>query len=56
MQKFLTRKAIVAFALPFVGALGAAMSDGNLTLPEAITALGFGLVTGATVYRVPNAE
>lgn len=49
------RKAVLAFVLPFIGSLGATMSDGNLTGPEVIVSLGVGLVTGCTVYKVPNA-
>lgn len=49
------RKAILAYVLPFIGALGASMSDGDVTGPEVIVSLGVGLVTGTAVYRVPNA-
>jgi hypothetical protein len=49
------RKAYTAAAVAFVGGLGLALADGNLTGPEALVATGLGLVAGAAVYRVPNA-
>lgn len=48
------RKAVLAYVLPFVGALGGAMADGDITRPEVVVAVGVGLVTGTAVYRVPN--
>jgi hypothetical protein len=48
------RKAIAAAGFGLVGALGAAMVDGNLTTAEVVTALGVGLVAGAGVYAIPN--
>lgn len=48
------RKAIVAFIVPLVAALGAAMQDGGLTGKETIAAVGLALVTAAAVYQVPN--
>ncbi len=48
------RKAVLAYVLPFVGALGGAMADGDVTRPEVVVAIGVGLVTGTAVYRVPN--
>lgn len=48
------RKAVLAYVLPFVGALGGAMADGDVTRPEVVVAVGVGLVTGTAVYRVPN--
>lgn len=50
------RKAILAYVLPFVGAIGAAMSDGSPTKVEIVAAIGIALVTGTTVYAVPNAQ
>lgn len=50
------RKAALAFAVPLIGALGASMQDGNLTLNEAVASLGLALVTGIAVYGTPNAE
>lgn len=50
------RKALLAYVLPFVGALGASMSDGDVTGPEVIVSIGVGLVTGTAVYSVPNAR
>lgn len=50
------RKALLAAGFTAAGALGAAMLDGNLTTGEGIIAAGMGLVAGAAVYRVPNAE
>jgi hypothetical protein len=49
------RKAVLAYALPLLGAAGALMADGDFTGPEAIMSLGVGLVTGTAVYKVPNA-
>lgn len=49
------RKAVLAFVLPGLGALGASMSDGNLTVGECVIAAGVALVSGVTVYSVPNA-
>lgn len=50
------RKALLAAGFASTAALGAAMLDGNLTGPEAIVSAGMGLVAGAAVYRVPNAD
>lgn len=57
MQKYLAtiRKALVAAGFAFIGALGLAMLDSNLTGGETIFAIGTGLVAGAATYRVPNA-
>lgn len=51
----LIRKAITAAGFAGVAALGAAMLDGDLTRAEGVVALGMALVTGAAVYRIPNA-
>lgn len=48
------RKAIAAYVLPLVGAIGTALSDGHATTVEIWAAIGVALVTGTTVYRVPN--
>lgn len=48
------RKAVLGFLVPFVGALGLAMIDGDLTTPEAITSVGIGLATSAGVYKIRN--
>lgn len=48
------RKAVLAYVLPFLGALGGACADGNVTAPEVVVAIGVGLVTGTAVYQVPN--
>lgn len=50
------RKALLAAAFAAVAAVGAAMLDGDLTAAEGIISAGMGLVAGAAVYRVPNAE
>ena len=49
-------KAVVAFALPALAAAGASMLDGDLTNAELVIAAGTGLVTGAAVYGVKNAN
>lgn len=54
MKKF--RKALVAAAVALVAALGIALSDGDLSVAEALIALGAGLTGAAATYRVPNAE
>ena len=46
------RKAIAAAVFAGVGALGAAMLDGDLTRAEAIIATGTALVAGAGTYAV----
>jgi hypothetical protein len=48
------RKAIIATAGAAAAGIGAAMTDGNLTLPEVITAAGAALVFGFAAWRVPN--
>lgn len=50
------RKAIIAALGAAAAGTGAAMLDGNLTGPEAITAIGAGLVFGFAAWRVPNAD
>ena len=50
------RKAVTAAGFAAAAALGAAMLDGDLTKAETIVSAGMGLVAGAAVYRVPNAE
>lgn len=50
------RKAVVAGAFALVAALGLAMSDGDITLAEAIASTGAGLIAGAATYSVPNAR
>lgn len=49
------RKALVAGAFAAAAALGGAMLDGDLTVPECIVSAGMGLVAGAATWRVPNA-
>jgi hypothetical protein len=50
------RKAVVAGVVAGVGALGAAMLDGDLTSTEAIASAGIGLGALAATYAVPNAR
>lgn len=50
------RKAVLAAGFASAAALGGAMLDGDLTRPECLIAAGMGLVAGAAVYRIPNAE
>ena len=50
------RKALTAAGFAAAAALGAAMLDGDLTGPEAIVSAGMGLIAGAAVYKVPNAD
>lgn len=48
-------KAIAATAAATAAAgLGNAMADGNITGPEALAALGLGLVAGSAVYLSPR--
>lgn len=47
-------KAVTAAVLALAGALGAALLDGNLTVPELLAALGAGLVAGGGTYQVEN--
>lgn len=49
------RKALVAAGFTAAAALGGAMLDGSLTVPECIVSAGMGLVAGAATWRVPNA-
>lgn len=48
------RKAVGGFLASLIGALGAAMLDGDLTRVETVGALGVGLVTVASVYIPRN--
>jgi len=50
------RKALIGAGFAAAAALGAAMLDGDLTRPEAVVSAGMGLVAGAAVWRVPNAD
>lgn len=47
-------KAIAAFMGAAATAVGTAMMDGQLTVPELVAGLGFALVTAGGVWRVPN--
>lgn len=49
------RKALVGGLATIAGAVGTAMADGDLTVPELIVSIGAGLVVGSAVWRVPNA-
>lgn len=49
------RKALLGAAFGFAGALGTALLDGALAGTELLAAAGVGLVTGAGVWRIPNA-
>ncbi len=46
-------KALAAAGFAAVGALGATMLDGDLTMAEALFSAGTGLVAGAATWRVP---
>lgn len=50
------RKALTAFAVPAVAAIGAAMLDGDLTQAEILISAGTGLAAGAAVYAIPNSS
>jgi hypothetical protein len=50
------RKAYTAAAVALVGGVGLALSDGSVTGSEVLVALGAGLLAGAAVYKVPNAD
>lgn len=45
------RKAVAGAVGAAAAALGTAMLDGNLTVPEVVVAAGMGLVTYAVVWR-----
>jgi hypothetical protein len=48
-------KAVAATVMATAAAsLGNAMADGNITVNEAVAALGLGLVAGAAVYLSPK--
>jgi hypothetical protein len=47
------RKAVAAAGYAAAAALGAALLDGGLTVPELLASLGVGLVTGAGTYAAP---
>lgn len=49
------RKAVTAASVALVGAVGAALLDGGLTVAEVIVSLGMGLTAGVATYQVPNA-
>lgn len=48
------RKAVTALLVAGLGALGAAMLDGNLTAGETTAAAGVALAAAAGVWAVPN--
>lgn len=50
------RKAIAAAGFAAAAALGTALLDGNVTMPEVLASLGAGLIAGAGTWRIPNAE
>lgn len=51
------RKAIAGFIGAAITALGTAMTDGGITQPEIIAAIGLGLVAGGgLVYAAPRNE
>ncbi len=50
------RKAIVAGLVAFIAAVGVALSDGDLTIAEALVSLGAGLTASAATYKVPNED
>jgi hypothetical protein len=50
------RKALISTAGAAVAGIGAAMTDGALTVPECIAAAGAALVFGFATWRVPNSR
>lgn len=50
------KKAVAAFFAAGLGSLGTAVLDGSLTSPEALVAMGVGLVAAAAVYKLKNAD
>ena len=56
MTLSMIRKALTGAGFAAAAALGAAMLDGDLTAAEACVSAGMGLVAGAAVYRIPNAD
>lgn len=48
------RKALTAGGFATAAALGAALMDGSLTVPELLVSAGTGLLAGAATWRVPN--
>jgi hypothetical protein len=54
MKKF--RKAYVAAGLSLATVIGQALVAGTLTGGVALAAIGFALLAGVAVYRVPNAK
>jgi hypothetical protein len=53
--KVTIRKAITATGFTFAGALGTALLDGALTVPEVLASAGAALLAGAATWRVPYA-
>lgn len=54
MSKF--TKAYTAAGAAAAAALGTALLDGSITTGEGLAALGAGLLAGAAVYKVENAQ
>jgi hypothetical protein len=50
------RKAVVAFVVPGLVALGAALADGRLTAAEVVGVLVAALGSSGAVYAVPNSS
>lgn len=50
------RKAVAATLLGAAAAIGTALLDGDLTRPEAVAAVGAGILAGAGTWAVPNAR
>lgn len=50
------RKALIASVGAAAAGIGAAMTDGHLSVPETIAAAGAALVFGFAAWRVPNGE
>lgn len=48
------RKAITSLVATTAAAVGTALLDGQLTVPELLASVGLGLLAGAAVWRVPN--
>jgi hypothetical protein len=50
------RKAYIAAAATAAGVLGTNLLDGAITLNEVLASVGAGLLAGAAVYKVKNAD
>lgn len=50
------RKALSAFPIGLLGAIGTALLDGDLTQGEVLASIGTGLLASITVFQIKNKD